>query len=131
MEEESIPKNAFRCHMGHYEFLRMPFGLTNAPSVFQRTMDKILAGLVGKCVMVYIDDIVIYSKNLDDHLAHIQLVFDCLRKAGLRLKPTKCSFGLPSVKLLGYIVNNEGIAADPEKIQAIQNLAPPTDIKGV
>ena len=131
MEEESIAKTAFRCHMGHYEFLRMPFGLTNAPSVFQRTMDKILASLIGKCVMVYIDDIVIYSKIMDDHLAHIQLVFDCLRKAGLRLKPTKCSFGLPSVKLLGYIVNKDGIAADPEKIQAIQNLAPPTDIKGV
>ena len=131
MEEESIAKTAFRCHMGHYEFLRMPFGLTNAPSVFQRTMDKVLASLIGKCVMVYIDDIVIYSENMDDHLAHIQLVFDCLRKAGLRLKPTKCSFGLPSVKLLGYIVNKDGIAADPEKIQAIQNLAPPTDIKGV
>ena len=131
MEEESIAKTAFRCHMGHYEFLRMPFGFTNAPSVFQRTMDKVLASLIGKCVMVYIDDIVIYSENMDDHLAHIQLVFDCLRKAGLRLKPTKCSFGLPSVKLLGYIVNKDGIAADPEKIQAIQNLAPPTDIKGV
>ena len=85
-------------------------------------MDKVLASLIGKCVMVYIDDIVIYSKNMDDHLAHIQLVFDCLRKAGLRLKPTKCFFGLPSVKLLGYIVNKDGIAADPEKIQAIQNL---------
>ena len=71
MEEELIAKTAFRCHMGHYEFLRMPFGLTNAPSVFQRTMDKVLASLIGKCVMVYIDDIVIYSENMDDHLAHI------------------------------------------------------------
>ena len=131
VEETSVSKTAFRCHCGHFEFLRMPFGLTIAPAVFQRTMDRVLAGLLGKCAMVYIDDIVIYSRSKAEHLLHLQLVFDRLREAGLRLKPTKCFFGLPSVKLLGYIVTAEGISADPDKIRAITELPPPRNVKEI
>ena len=83
--------------------------------MFQRTIDRVLAGVLRKCVMVYIDDIVIYNRSKAEHLLHLQLVFDGLHKAGLRLKPTKCFFGLPSVKLLGYSVTAEGISADPDK----------------
>ena len=92
VDPRSVDKTAFRCHRGLFEFLRMPFGLCNAPAVFQRTMDKMLAGLIGRCVMVDLDDIVIYRKNEKEHLEHLQQVFDCLKQAGLRLKPTKCFF---------------------------------------
>ena len=129
--EEDVYKTAFRCHLGLYEFLKMPFGLANAPAVFQRTMDKILSGLVGYCVFVYLDDIVVYSRNMEDHEHHLQLVFDRLRDAGLRLKPTKCAFGLEEVKLLGYIVGTQGIRTDPEKVTAIANLKPPKTVNEV
>ena len=129
--EDDIPKTAFRCHRGLFEFVRMPFGLANAPAVFQRVMDKLLSGLIGKCVLVYLDDIVVYSNSAEDHEKHLQLVFDRLRQAGLRLKPTKCHFGLSEVKLLGYILNGEGIQTDPEKVAAINNLATPTSVSEV
>ena len=129
--EDSIEKTVCRCHLGHYEFLRMPFGLTNAPAVFQRMMDKVLAGLIGRIVMVYLDDIVIYSRSEEEHVQHLELVFARLREAGSRLKPTKCFFGLEEIKLLGYIVNRDGIHTDPEKVKAIAKLTPPRDLKGV
>ena len=77
--EDRIEKTAFRCHLGHYEFLRMPIGLTNAPAVFQRMMDKVLAGLIGRIVMVYLDDIVIYSRSEEEHVQHLEPVFARLR----------------------------------------------------
>ena len=82
-------KTASRCHLGHYAFNKVPFGLKSAPNFFQREMNKILADLIGKCV--YIDDILVYSKTEQDHVKHLQLVFDKLRDAGLKLKPTKCA----------------------------------------
>ena len=109
----------------------MPFGLCNAPAVFQRAMDTVLAGLIGVCAYVYVDDIIIYSKNMNDHEKHLQSVFDRLREAGLELKPTKCVFGLKEVKLLGFILNKEGIKADPEKMQAINEMSPPNSVKYV
>ena len=131
MAEADIPKTAFRCHRGLFKFLRMPFGLANAPAVFQRTMDKLLSGLIGMCVLVYLDDIVVYSKDSKDHEGHLQFVFDRLRSAGLRLKPTKCHFGLSEVKLLGYILNGDGITTDPEKVAAINNLSSPESVTEV
>ena len=128
---EDQAKTAFRCHLGHFECRRMPFGLCNAPAVFQRTMDKVLAGLIGVCAYVYVDDIIIYSKNMNDHETHLQSVFDRLREAGLKLKPTKCVFGLKEVKLFGFILNKEGIKADPEKVQAINEMSPPNSVKDV
>ena len=99
--EADIHKTAFRCHAGHFEFTKVPFGLKSAPNFFQKEMNTILADLIGKCVFVYIDDILVFSKNETDHIRHLQLVFDRLRNSGLKLKPTKCAFGLPEVKLLG------------------------------
>jgi IS1 family transposase len=129
--EEHIHKTAFRCHRGLFEFTKMPFGLANAPAIFQRVMDKVLASYIGKFALVYLDDIVIYSRNKDEHLDHIQAVFDKIYEAGLRLKPQKCVFGLKEVKLLGYVVSGDGIRADEAKSQAIADLKPPTTIKGV
>ena len=128
---EDRPKTAFRCHLGLFQCKRIPFGLCNAPAFFQRTMDKVLAGLIGVCVCVYLDDIIVYSKNMADHEYHLQCVFDRLREANLKLKPTKCAFGLKEVKLLGYILNADGIRTDPEKVQAIKEMSPPKTVSDV
>ena len=129
--ERDIDKTAFRCHLGLFEFMKIPFGLANAPSVFQRTMDNILSGLIGTIAYVYLDDIVIYSQNMEDHERDLQAVFDRLRTAGLRLKPTKCVFGLNKVKLLGYVLSNDGIQTDPEKVTAITKLQAPKSLNEV
>ena len=131
LDQETIPKTAFRCHRGLFEFLKMPFGLATAPSWFQRIMDNVLDGLIGKICLVYLDDIVVFSQNEEDHLKHLQLVFDRLRSAGLRLKPTKCHIGLKQIKLLGHMVSADGISSDPEKVDAIRHLPTPTNIKQV
>ena len=127
MAEESIAKTAFTCHLGLFEFVRMPFGLSNAPAIFQRTMNKVLSGLIGVCCMVYIDDIVIYSTSINEHMRHLDQVFQRLRSAGLQLKPSKCSFLKTEIELLGYTVSARGISPLPDKVSAIQNLIAPTD----
>ena len=126
-----IHKTAFRCHLGLFEFMKTPFGLANAPSVFQRTMDQVLAGLIGKCVFVYIDDILVYSDSVEDHKDHLQQVFDRLRQHGLRLKPSKCAFGLPEVKVLGYVLSAEGVTADPDKVSTIVDLPQPRSVRDI
>ena len=131
MAEKDIAKTAFRCHLGLFEFTKMPFGLTNAPAVFQRVMDEVMSGLIGRCVFVYLDDIVIYSNNMQDHARRLQLVFSRLRKAGLKLNPTKCNFGAARVKLLGYVLSPDGIHTDPEKMTAIANLRAPKTVPEV
>ena len=103
----------------------MPFGLANGPSHFQRAMDYVFRDLLGKCVMVYIDDIVIFSKNLDEHIEHLQLVLSRLAEYGLQIKPEKCKFAKSEIKLLGYILNEKGIKANPEKTAAIAKMPPP------
>ena len=117
-------KTAFICHRGLFEFVRMPFGLANGPSHFQRVMDWVFKDLLGVCVMVYIDDIVIYSKNMTDHISHLELVFKKLAQFGLQLKAEKCKFGLAEINLLGFVLNKEGIRANPEKTQAISSMPP-------
>ena len=121
VRKDDQAKTAFTCHMGLFQCKRIPFGLCNAPAFFQRTMDKVLTGLIGVSVFVYLDDIIIFSKNTVDHIKHIQNVFNRIRDAGLRLNPNRCSFGLEEVKLLGYIVNGQGIKTDPEKVKAISH----------
>ena len=102
----------------------MPFGLANGPSHFQRVMDIVSRDLLGVCVMVYIDDIVIYSKNLEDHIGHLETVFSRLAKYGLQIKAEKCKFALSEIKLLGFILNDKGIRANQEKTSAISNMPP-------
>ena len=124
-------KTAFICHKSLYEFNVLPMGLSNSPSIFQRTMEKVLKGLIGVICMVYLDDIVVFSDCEKTHVKNLQTVFDRLNQHGLTLNPKKCVFGLEELKLLGYIINGKGIRADPTKVEAIQQLAHPVDKKGV
>ena len=129
--EEDIHKTAFICHAGLWEFTRMPFGLCNAPSEFQRVMNSVLGDLIGKCVLVYIDDIVIYSQSPEEHADHLKQVLQKLKEAGLKVKPSKCAIAQAEVELLGYVVNDQGIRPQLKKIEAIQKLARPKSVKEV
>ena len=97
----------------------MPFGLTNAPSCFQRFMDVVVAGLKWKTLLVYLDDICVFSKNFDSHLADLREVFQRIRQAGMKLKPKKCHLFQTQIKYLGHVVTAEGVRPDPDKLKAI------------
>ena len=132
LDEESIPLTAFTVGpLGFYECIRMPFGLTNAPATFQRLMESCFGELHLDWCIIYLDDIIIFSKNPDDHITRLQGVFEKLAKAGLRLKPSKCEFFYSSLKYLGHIVSKEGIATDPRKIEAIRNWPHPKTVTDV
>ena len=131
VEEGSIHKTAFVCHCGTYEWLRMPFGLTCAPAVFQRAMNQILSKFIGKFVMVFLDDVIVFSKSPEEHAEHLKQIFDAFREAGLTLKEKKCHFAKSALNLLGYVVSNEGISAQPEKTEAISNLLSPNDVSEI
>ena len=129
MKEEDISKTSFRTHEGHYEFLFMPFGLCNAPSTFQSIMNKLLKPYLQKFVLVFFDDILIYSRTQDNHLLHVDKVLHLLQENKLFVKKTKCSFGASEVKYLGHIVSREGVKVDPKKIQAMQEWSRPKTLK--
>ena len=111
---------------GLHQFRVMPFGLTNAPSTFQRLMSMILAGL-SWVTWVYLDDIIIFSQTVEEHLQQLTEVLRRLKEAGLKIKPSKCHLLCKSVRYLGYVVSEDGIAADPEKIKCVNNWPTPTD----
>ena len=131
MAEADKAKTAFVTHNGLFEFNVMPFGLTNAPATFQRYMDVVLAGLKWKCVLVYLDDICIFSRSFEEHLLHLNEVFERLRKYNLRLKSSKCHFFQKEFKYLGHIVSVDGIRGDAHKIKAIVEMPRPTTVKQV
>jgi hypothetical protein len=124
-----IAKTAFKTHHGHWEFKVMPFGLTNAPATFQEIMNTVYAPLLRKHVLVFMDDILIYSKTLDNHKQHLQEVFQILRDNKFYLKRSKCSFAQQSLEYLGHIISNQGVATDPVKIQAVKQWPTPTDMR--
>ena len=128
MDETSQEKTAFTTPVGLFEFRVMPFGLCNAPATFQRLMENVLAGLVGKQCLVYIDDILVIGTTFQEHIEYLRKVFGRLRQAGLRLKPTKCHLVQQEVGYLGYVVSDEGISADPKKIEAVESFPVPTDL---
>ncbi|KAI3809203.1 hypothetical protein L1987_25173 [Smallanthus sonchifolius] len=125
VQEEDIPKTAFHTRYGHYEFMVMPFGLTNAPAIFMDLMNRVCKPYLDKFVIVFIDDILIYSKTKTDHEQHLKLVLDLLRKEQLYAKFSKCEFWLKEVQFLGHIVNEKGIHVDPAKIEAVKNWSIP------
>lgn len=130
--EQDIHKTAFTTHCGAYEWRVLPFGLTNAPSTFQRLMDSILSTPAFRAFCrVYLDDIIIFSKTQADHVKHVQLVLDALRRHHLRLHPSKCVFGQPSVHFLGHVVSAGRVAMDDEKTATIRNWPFPTSKRGM
>lgn len=131
MEEDSIQKTAFVTSAGLYEFLRLPFGLKNSAASFQRLMDHVLRELKGKCCFVYIDDVVVYSRNETEHLQHLSLVFKCFHEAGLTLNLKKCNFIQRALTFLGHVVSGEGIKTDPSKVAAVSEFPVPQSLKDV
>ncbi|GJU96738.1 putative reverse transcriptase domain-containing protein, partial [Tanacetum coccineum] len=119
--EEDILKTAFRTRYGHFESTVMPFGLTNAPAVFMELMNRVCKPYLDKFVIVFIDDILIYSKYKEEYEVHLKLVLELLKKKKLFAKFSKCEFWLQEVHFLKHMVNNNGIHVDPSKIEALKN----------
>ena len=128
IRSEDVPKTAFRTRYGHYEFLVMPFGLTNAPTTFMDLMNRIFQPYLDQFVIVFIDDILIYSGSKEDHEEHLRVVLQILSENQLYAKFSKCQFWLDSVAFLGHVILAERVSVDPQKIEAIVNWKPPTNV---
>ncbi|GJU57266.1 putative reverse transcriptase domain-containing protein [Tanacetum coccineum] len=131
VKEQDISKTAFRTRYGHYEFLVMPFGLTNAPAVFMDLMNRVFHEFLDKFVIVFIDDILVFSKSKEEHEEHLRTVLQILRQEKLYAKFSKCEFWLSKVAFLGHIVSTEGITMDPAKVEAITKWPRPTYVTEV
>ncbi|WMV13486.1 hypothetical protein MTR67_006871 [Solanum verrucosum] len=125
LRAEDIPKTAFRTQYGHYEFLAMPFGLTNAPAVFMDLMNRVFKTYLDQFVVVFIDDILIFSRSSEDHDKHLRIILQILKEKELYAKLSKCEFWLDKVTFLGHVVSSEGVKVDPSKIQAVVEWRPP------
>ncbi|GJT51107.1 putative reverse transcriptase domain-containing protein [Tanacetum coccineum] len=128
VREEDIPKTAFRTRYGHYEFQVMPFGLTNAPAIFIDLMNRVCKPYLDRFVIVFIDDILIYSKSRKDHGGHLKLILKLLKDEELYAKFSKCEFWLLKVQFLGHVIDSEGIHVDPAKIESIKDWEPMTNL---
>nr|GFB72474.1 putative reverse transcriptase domain-containing protein [Tanacetum cinerariifolium] len=126
VRDKDIPKTAFRTRYGHYEFQVMPFGLTNAPVVFMDLMNRVCKLYLDKFVIVFIDDILIYSRNEEEHANHLRIILELLRKEKLYAKFSKCDFWIRIVQFLGHLIDSQGLHVDPAKIKAVKNWTSPT-----
>jgi hypothetical protein len=129
--DEDVVKTAFRTHHGHYEFLVMPFGLTNAPSTFQALMNEVFRTYLHKCVLVFFDDILVYSKDWAQHMGHVNTILSILERHQLYLKKSKCSFGQQEVQYLGHVISPRGVGVDPEKVEAMEEWPKPENLKAM
>ncbi|KAF5816405.1 putative nucleotidyltransferase, Ribonuclease H [Helianthus annuus] len=125
VKEEDVPKTAFRTRYGHYEFLVMSFGLTNAPAAFMDLMNRVCKPMLDKSVIVFIDDILVYSKSEAEHANHLREVLETLRRERLYAKFSKCAFWLREVQFLGHVISADGVLVDPSKIEAVSKWNPP------
>ena len=131
IKDADVHKTVFRTQYGHYEFLVMSFGLTNEPAAFMDLMNCVFRSYVDQFVMVFIDDILVYSKDQQDHDTHLRVLLETLRKEQLYAKLSKCEFWLREVSFLGHIISEEGIRVDPKKIEVIIEWKPPRNVMEV
>ncbi|GJP74531.1 hypothetical protein CLOP_g5095 [Closterium sp. NIES-67] len=129
MADRSIHKTAFRTRYGSYEYLVMPFGLTNASATFQAEMNHILRPLLDECVVVYLDDILIYSRDMKQHVEQVRRIFEILRRERFYVKLSKSEFALEKVEFLGHVVSAQGVHVDPKKIEAVRTWKTPENVK--
>ncbi|GJP85369.1 hypothetical protein CLOP_g15479 [Closterium sp. NIES-67] len=128
MADDSVHKTAFQTRYGSYEYLVMPFGLTNALATFQAEMNHILRPLLDECVVVYLDEILIYSRDMQQHVEHLRRVFEILRREHFYVKLSKSDFALEKVQFLGHIVSAQGVHVDPKKIEAVRTWKTPENV---
>nr|GFA28419.1 putative reverse transcriptase domain-containing protein [Tanacetum cinerariifolium] len=126
VRDEDIPKTTFRTRYGHYEFQVMPFGLTNTPAVFMDLMNRVCKPYMDKFIIVFIDDILIYSRNEEEHTNHLRIILELLTNEKLYAKFSKCEFWIHIVLFLGHLIDSQGLHVDPAKIKAVKNWETPT-----
>lgn len=131
MAEEDKEKTAFICPLGFFQFERMPQGITGAPATFQRLMEKAVGDMNLLQVLVYLDDLIVFGRSLEEHEERLLRVLDRLEEVGLKLSLEKCQFCQPRLKYVGHIVSADGVATDPEKIAAVARWPKPTDLKSL
>jgi len=131
MDAADREKKAFATRHVLFEFQVMPFGLCNAPGTFQRLMEFVLAGLQWQTCLVYLDDVIVYGRDFDEHLERLQEVFNRFCQAGLKLKPSKCFLLRPRVPYLGHVISAEGVSTDPAKIEAVKQWPVPSKVTDV
>jgi hypothetical protein len=131
IQPDHVPRTAFRTRYGHYQSKVLTFGLTNAPATFMRLMNDVMRPLLDKCVVVFLDDILVYSRNADEHKEHLVQVLELLRKHKLYAKRSKCEFGVNQVEFLGHVVSGYGIHTCADKVEAIRNWPEPRTVKDV
>ncbi|XP_022110685.1 uncharacterized protein LOC110990141 [Acanthaster planci] len=131
LDQEAKQKSAFVVRGGLYSWRVMPFGLCNAPSTFERLMERVLEGLHWETLLVYLDDVIVFAHTVEEELSRLEAVFVRLREAGLKLKPKKCELFKESVLYLGHVVSGDGVATDPEKVEAVREWPAPTNVREV
>jgi hypothetical protein len=129
LQEEDIEKTGFVVPSGHYEFVFLPFGLTNAPATFQRAMDDLFREELFKFLIVYLDDIIVFSDSFEEHLEHLEIVFKKLQEANLYLNAEKCQLCQDRINYLGHVVSSKGIETNNDKVEAINAMVPPRNVK--
>ena len=128
---DDVEQTAFITHLGLFEMARMPFGLCNAPSTYQRLMSIGLRGFIGKICLAYLDDVIVFSKKFSDHIEHLRAVFERIRSANLKLKPSKCYLFHDKVIYLGHVINPVGMSPDPSKLRVLLLWPEPTTVRDV
>ena len=131
VREADIHKTTFRMKYGHYEFLVMPFGVTNAPATFMSLMNRVFFEQLDRFVVVFIDDILVYSRSRDEHAEHLRTVLEVLRQNQLFAKLSKCEFWMDRVAFLGHVLSEGGVSVDPEKVSRVQDWPVPRSVAEV
>jgi len=131
IKDEDIFKTTFRTRYGHYDFVVFPFGLTNAPTTFMSMMNGVFHAYLDKFILIFIDDILVYSSSIEEHKGHLHIVLQTLRENQLFTKFNKCEFFKDQIQYLRHVISSEGIALDPEKIETIMNWPVPANVADI